>query len=139
MILAIRISGLVEIPEAARETLDRMRLKRKYSATLFHDTPENRKLILKVRNFIAYGPVDDAALATLLVARGQTPSGEPIKNPDVLIKELHKKDITTIEMKPFFRLHPPRKGIESKKHFGIGKGVLGDNGKEIVKLMERML
>jgi len=36
-------------------------------------------------------------------------------------------------------IHPPRKGIESKKHFGVGKGVLGNNKKEINKLIERML
>jgi len=36
-------------------------------------------------------------------------------------------------------LHPPRKGIESKKHFGVGKGVLGDNKEKINELLERML
>jgi large subunit ribosomal protein L30 len=43
------------------------------------------------------------------------------------------------KLKPFFRLHPPRKGIESKKHFGVGKGVLGNNGDGINDLVLRML
>ena len=39
-------------------------------------------------------------------------------------------------IKPFFRLHPPRGGINTKYHFP--KGVLGEN-KEINKLILRML
>jgi len=40
-------------------------------------------------------------------------------------------------IKPYFRLHPPRKGIKSKLHYP--KGVLGNHGEEINKLLERML
>ena len=49
------------------------------------------------------------------------------------------KKYSELNLKPFFRLHPPRGGINSKKHFGKEKGILGDNGKEINKLLERML
>src|SRR3989339_283463 len=42
-------------------------------------------------------------------------------------------------LKPFFRLHPPIKGIESKKHFGVNKGVLGNNKDKINELVRRML
>ena len=41
------------------------------------------------------------------------------------------------KLKGFFRLHPPRKGINSKLQYP--KGVLGDNKKDINKLIERML
>jgi hypothetical protein len=40
-------------------------------------------------------------------------------------------------IKPFFRLHPPRKGINSKIQYP--KGVLGNNKEDINKLIERML
>ncbi len=49
------------------------------------------------------------------------------------------KEIRGQKDKNFFRLHPPRRGIESKKHFGVGKGVLGDNGEKINELLVRML
>ncbi|KKL95423.1 hypothetical protein LCGC14_1854700, partial [marine sediment metagenome] len=42
-----------------------------------------------------------------------------------------------LNLKPFFRLHPPRKGIKSKLHFP--KGVLGDNKEKINDLVLRML
>jgi len=51
MILAIRISGLVEIPKKVNETLFRMRLRRKYAAVLLKPTEENMKLLASVRNF----------------------------------------------------------------------------------------
>ena len=62
-----------------------------------------------------------------------------IKVEDVADKLIKGEKAVNLGFKPFFRLHPPRKGIESKKHFGVGKGVLGDNGKEINKLITRML
>ena len=53
-----------------------------------------------------------------------------------LIDSRGKKN-TKGKLKPFFRLHPPRKGIKSKKHYP--KGVLGNHGKKINELLERML
>jgi len=41
------------------------------------------------------------------------------------------------ELKPFFRLHPPRGGLKNSKE-PFPKGVLGYN-KEINELVERML
>ena len=42
-------------------------------------------------------------------------------------------------LKPFFRLHSPRGGINSKAHFPVRKGVLGDNKEKINELVKRML
>ena len=58
MIIAIRISGMVEVPKDVDETLFRMRLRRKYSAVLLHQTPENLKLLKLVRDFVAYGIIN---------------------------------------------------------------------------------
>ena len=40
-------------------------------------------------------------------------------------------------LKPFFGLHPARGGIDSKYHYP--KGVLGDHGENINKLIMKML
>lgn len=138
MILVIRISGMVEIPQSVQYSLDRMRLRQKYAAVLVHDTPETRKLLEKVRNFVAFGTIGEHALEQLLNTRGERFDKKKIDAKKV-VAELAKKDLQELGVKPFFRLHPPRKGIESKKHFGTGKGVLGDHGEHIHKLMERML
>jgi large subunit ribosomal protein L30 len=138
MILVIRISGDVKIPSAVRETLYRMRLRRKYTAVLMNDSKETQALLGSVRNFVAYGEISDAALEALIEKRGQSIKKEKIDASKVA-KDLKSKPITETGLKPFFRLHPPRGGIDSKKHFGVAKGVLGDNKESINKLVERML
>lgn len=138
MILVIRISGHVNIPSKVVETLFRMRLRRKYSAVLLADSVENRKLLEHVRNFTAYGIVSDAMLEKLLETRGVRADKKPI-DVKKMVTALHTKTMAEAGLKPFFRLHPPRKGIESKKHFGINKGVLGDHKEAIDRLVERML
>ena len=90
MIIAIRISGLVEMPKEAQITLDRMRLRRKYSAILLQPTPENMKLLQHVRNFIAYGDIDQETLSLLIEKRGASLDKKKIDTKKVL-EQLDKK------------------------------------------------
>jgi ribosomal protein L30/L7E len=114
MIAVIRIKGMINLRKVVSETLDRMKLRRKYSCVIIEPTQVNLGMIKQAKDAIAYGEIDEATL-----------------------KELKEKRSTKIEN--FFRLHPPRGGIDAKKHFGVHKGVLGDNGKDINKLITRML
>ena len=173
MLIVIRISGMVDVPDNVQATLDHMRLRRKYSAVLLEDTSENIKLLRLIRDFVAFGKISSEHLSKLISLRGQAlksknknpnrPRGSGyfyslqqgtlprqslgVSNPveankidaKIVIAGLDKKSLIELGLKPFFRLHPPRGGIESKKHFGVGKGVLGDNGENINKLLERML
>ena len=138
MIIVIRISGLVDVPQKIEEALYRMRLRKKYVAVLVEETPENIKMIENVRNFVAYGHIKEQIIETLIESRGESIDKKKIDAKKV-VSQLSKKSLQELGVKPFFRLHPPRKGIESKKHFGVGKGVLGNNKEHIVKLLERML
>lgn len=139
MIIVIRISGMVDVPEKVNYTLDNINLRRKYSAILMQDTPENIKLLNVVRSFVAYGKISNENLVKLISLRGEKLDKKIKIDAETIVKNLDKKTLKEQGMKPFFRLHPPRKGIESKKHFGVGKGVLGDNKEHINKLLERML
>ncbi len=120
MIAVIRIKGQIGLKSKVKETLERLRLRKKYVCVVF-DKPNDAQMgmVKKVKDFIAFGEIDDATYKKLVGTRG-------------------KKDIKG-NLKPFFRLHPPRGGIDAKKHFGVKKGVLGNQGKEINKLIERML
>ena len=138
MILAIRISGMVSINRDSQETLYRMRLRRKYAATLIEDTPQNRKMLEGVRNLIAFGDVSKETIRELLEKRAEGVEGKKF-DVDKVMESIGKKSLSELGVKPFFRLHPPRGGIESKRHFGIGRGVLGDHKEAINKLVERML
>jgi len=137
MILVIRIRGMIDIPGNVRETLHRMRIRRKYSAVLMEDNENNRKLLRSVRNYVSYGIIGDEMLEKLIRERGVSVDGKKI-DAKKIVEGLNKKKIGDLGLKPFFRLHPPRKGIESKKHYGVGKGVLGEH-KDIDELVGRML
>ncbi len=136
MLLLIRISGLVEMPSDAQETLFRMRLRKKYSAILLKETEGNMKLLQHIRNFVAYGPIDASTLELLISKRGKSPDNKKVDSKKAA-ELIAKEGIEKSGIKPFFRLHPPRGGIKSKLHFP--KGVLGDNGEDINKLVRRML
>jgi large subunit ribosomal protein L30 len=135
-IFVIRISGMINIPKEVSETLFRLKLRRKYSAVILEDNSENKKLLRKLRDYVAYGTISKEMLEKLIKVRGQSKEEINVKR---VAEEIANKNTGNLEIKPFFRLHPPRGGIESKKHFGVGKGVLGDNKDKINLLLERML
>ena len=138
MILVIRISGLVEVPSDVQEALFRMRLRRKYAAVLVQRTPETDKLLQKVRSFVAYGDITTDGIKELIKARGIS-TNEKKLDADKIVEQLDKKKLEELGIKPFFRLHPPRGGIDSKIHFPKKKGVLGDHQDKIIDLLRRML
>lgn len=138
MLIAIRISGQVHLTEEVEETLDRINLKRKYAAVLLSETSENKKLLKKIRNYVSYGEIKTETLSKLLAARAQSIDKSKKIDARKVMGEIEKKSLKDLGLKPFFRLHPPRGGIDAKKHAGVNKGVLGEN-KNINELVERML
>ena len=115
MIAVIRIHGRVELRKGIVETLHRLRIRKKYSCIVLENpTKEQLGMIKKVRDFVAYGEINKETYEELKKKRGK-------------------------KSKLFFSLHPPRGGIDAKKHFGVKKGVLGDNKDKINDLIRRML
>lgn len=139
MILVIRISGLVDVSSDVNETLFRMRLRKKYTAVLLKDNELNRKLLQKVRNYVAFGNISKEDITMLLEKRAQLVDKKKKLDVKKVLEGIDKHNLLDLGVKPFFRLHPPRKGIDSKLHFGVRKGVLGDNKDKIAELMRRML
>lgn len=113
MICVIRIHGRVGLDKKIIDTLDRLRLRKKYSCVVLEPTKESMGMVKKVENQVAYGEISED-----------------------LYKKLVEKRKTKI--KNFFRLHPPRGGVKSTKlHFP--KGILGNNKDKLNKLVEKML
>jgi len=109
----IRITGEVGLRKDIIETFNRLRLRKKYSCIIIEKpNKEQLGMIKKVRDFVAYGDIEEK-----------------------IYKKLIEKRKTKI--KNFFRLHPPRGGIKTKIHFP--KGALGDHKEKINELIERML
>jgi large subunit ribosomal protein L30 len=138
MICIIRIRGQVKIDRDVKETLERLRLGKKYTCVVINPNKEQLGMIKKLRNFVAFGNMNKDVFEKLIDTRGQKINKDKKVDSKKVIEELEKgKTYEFLNLKPFFRLHPPRKGINSKKHFP--KGVLGDNGEKINDLVLRML
>jgi len=140
LIAVIRIAGLVKIRKDIEETLNRMRLRRKYSCVLFRPTKDSLGMIKKVKDYIAYGEIDKKTLTNLLKSRAESINGGKraleIDFEKAAEDLMNGKSLKDLKLKSFFRLHPPRKGIKSKLKYP--KGVLGEN-KKINELINRML
>ncbi|MFW6282997.1 MAG: uL30 family ribosomal protein [Minisyncoccales bacterium] len=140
MIAIIRIKGKTEIRQTIEETLKRLRLRSKYSCVIVPQTPEYMGMIKKVKDYVAYGNVKNETFEKIVEKRGQPIDKTKKINPKDAVKEIQKgKKYEELNLKPYFRLHPARGGIDTKKHFGVGKGVLGNHKENINKLIERML
>ena len=140
MIAIIRNKGQVKVRKDVKETLDRLRIRRKYACVVIKRTEENMGMVNKVKDFVAYGQINPEVFVELVNKRGQTTNKAKKIDLKKAAEEIFKgKSYDSEGIKPFFRLHPPRGGIDSKKHFGVGKGVLGDNQDKINDLIRRML
>ena len=138
MICIIRIRGKVKIDRDVKETLERLRLGKKYTCVVINPNKEQWGLIKKLRAFVALGHIRKEVFEKLIGTRGQKIDKKKKIDSKKIIEELEKgKTYESLNLKPFFRLHPPRGGINSKLHFP--KGVLGDNGEKINDLVLRML
>ena len=137
MIAVIRISGMVKNPKVINATLDKLRLRRKYSCVIVKETKEIMGMIKKVRNDVAYGTINEETLKELIEKRGQLLDKTKKIDEGKIAKEILEKEKSE-DIKPFFRLHPARGGIKSSKmHFP--KGVLGNHKEHINDLIRRMI
>ena len=138
MICIIRIRGETKIDGDVKETFDRLRLRKKYSCIVINPNKEQIGMIRKLEDFTAFGEIKKDIFEKLIDARGQKINKEKKIDSKKAIEELEKgKKYEDLNLKPFFRLHPPRGGIKSKIHFP--KGILGNNGEKINDLVLRML
>lgn len=139
MIAIIRISGQVKIRKEIGETLSRLRMRKKYVCVLIDEKDKIKMGMLnKVKDYVAFGEIEKGMLTRLIEKRGKRIDKKEIKEPEKIAEKTLNNKKLPAELKPFFRLHSPRKGLKSsKKQFP--RGVLGNHKQEINKLIERML
>jgi large subunit ribosomal protein L30 len=144
----ILIRGMVNLSPDVKKTLELLRLKQKHACVVIDNTEVNRGMVQRVKDYTTYGTIDEAFFVEMLEKRGQTIGKEDIKvDYKKLAKEffagkLKLRDFeTNYQVKPFFRLHPPKGGFERggiKMPFAK-KGVLGQREDAISVLIAKML
>ncbi|MCG7840314.1 MAG: 50S ribosomal protein L30 [Methanomassiliicoccales archaeon] len=150
---AIRIRGHSGVKGDIEDTMLMLRLTRANHCVVLQETPEIKGMLMKAKDYITWGEVSEETLARMIKFRGRLIGDKPID--DEVVKEstpfgsimafakgVSKGETKYSEMKdvkPLFRLSPPRKGYEGvKRGFGAG-GALGYRGEEINDLISRMI
>ncbi|MCD6373765.1 MAG: 50S ribosomal protein L30 [Thermococcus sp.] len=149
----IRLRSGIRAKGEVRDTLAMLRLHRINHLVIIDDTPSYKGMVQKVKDYITWGEIDKETLAKLLRKRGRLIGNKPVTEEYVQEKlgmgidefaekvvkgEMKLTDLPNI--KPVFRLHPPRGGLKgSKKRSFKEGGALGYRGEKINELIERML
>ena len=151
MFAVIRISGTVNSGRDVEDTLKMLRLKAPNNCVLVPEDVNFKGMLSHVKDFITWGEIDKGTLVKLLEKRLRLMGEKKIddkslkeatgfdsfeKLADELIKGKKLKDFE--KLKPVLRLTPPSKGFKSTRE-GFPRGDLGHRGKEINKLLERMM
>ncbi|MDR3292345.1 MAG: 50S ribosomal protein L30 [Methanobrevibacter sp.] len=151
MFFVVRVRGTTGVKKDITTTLDMLRLNRINHGVLIQDNPSYKGMLQKAKDYITWGEIEPKILVDLISKRGKlsgnvTITEEYIKeNTDyssieelanaLLNAEIKAEDV---DMKPVFRLHPPRKGYEGiRQSFNEG-GSLGFRGDSINNLLKKM-
>ncbi|MCS7097004.1 MAG: 50S ribosomal protein L30 [Candidatus Methanomethylicia archaeon] len=154
LIAVIRIRGTVNVPKAYEDTLKMLRLHKPNHMRIIKATSTIIGMIKKVESYITWGEIDLDVLEQVFTKRGEVIGGKKLTNEIVKeklglsgIREFAEKvfngeiDVNKIKwFKPVFRLTPPSGGFKkSVKSFYSSNGELGYRGREINKLIVRMI
>ncbi len=125
----ILVRGMVKVVKPVKETLMMLNLHRKNHCVVIEDTPTYKGMLLRVKDYITWGPIDDATFTELVQKRGQL-SDDRSKGVEINGKKY----------KRYFALAPPlkgfgRKGIKTAFNVSGGLGYRGDKINDLVKRM----
>ncbi|HDR73393.1 MAG TPA: 50S ribosomal protein L30 [Methanoculleus sp.] len=152
MYAIVQVRGTVKTRREIKDTLKMLRLHHVNHCVLVPDSPAYLGMIRKVKDFVAYGEVDEATLAQILRTRGRLTGNirltdeyvaahTPFEDIDGFARGLAAGSAKMTDvpgLKPVIRLHPPRKGYRSIKRTYQQGGALGYYGPEINSLLYKM-
>jgi len=137
MFAVVRLRGEVNTRPEIRDTLDMLRISRINHCVVVKEDPHFRGMIQKVKDYVAWGKIDEETLAMLLERRGRLSGNRRLTEQFLKekgyasVKELAVAvntgtvNLKDLGIKPVFRLHPARKGLKSTKKTARQGGDLG--------------
>jgi len=149
----IRVRGVNGVRREIRVTLDMLRLNRNCQATLIENKSSNVGMLRKARNQLAWGEASKETVVSLLRERGRLIGNKKLTDEyakrvgyeslDKLAEAIHKLEVQYSglpDIKPVFRLRPPKKGYRGKvKRSYTRAGITGYRGELINDLIRRMI
>ena len=149
----VRIRGHSGVRAEIEDTMRMLRLTRANHCVVLPETEEIKGMLQKAKDHITWGEVSEETLARMIKFRGRLVGDRPIDDETVkestpfgsimaFAKGIAKGEAKYVDMKdvkPLFRLSPPKKGYEGiKRAYGAG-GALGYRGEGINDLISRMI
>ena len=150
---AIRVRGSINVKPDIKRTLELFRLNKVNHCVLLEGNNINKGMLQVAKDYVTWGEIEKSVLSKLIKTRGRLEGEKKISDDYIKsttsydnIEKLSKaiidnnfkySDISNI--KPIFRLNPPKNGYNSIKRSFINKGALGYRGKEINNLLTRMI
>ncbi len=152
MYLAIKIRGSVGTEKSARTTFTNLNLTKNNGCMVYPENSNYLGMLNAVKDYIAYGIISKDDFTAILEKKAYVGPKKlkdaltdlDYKNIESLVRDLFdgKTSIAALKKKGLkvpFRLKAPSKGYKGiKKGFNQG-GELGFHGKEINKLLKKML
>ncbi len=149
----IRVRGTVNVRHDIKKTLQMLRLHRVNHCVIVEENETFKGMLQKAKDYITWGELDKDTLVELIKKRGRLIGDRPVDDEYIKSSTPYKsveefaeaiidgkiryRDLPDI--KPVFRLSPPRKGYEGiKRAYSVG-GALGYRGKDINDLIKRMM
>ncbi|VVB61510.1 50S ribosomal protein L30 [uncultured archaeon] len=149
----VRVRGTVNIKPDIKKTMQLLRLTRVNHCVLLEENVVYNGMLHMVKDYTTWGEINKETLAKLISARGKLIGDKPLTieylkgatpyhsfeklSEAILDNKVKYKEIP--EIKPVFRLNPPKKGHRTIKRSFVNKGSLGYRKDGINKLIERML
>jgi large subunit ribosomal protein L30 len=138
-IAVILVRGTVGVFHEIKDTLLMLNLTRKNNCVVLNDTPINRGMLQKVKDYVTFGDITKETFKELVSKRGKE-----FKSRETDSKKKYSYKFLEADgkkYKKYFTLNPPRKGFGRKGikvSFKAG-GALGNREGKINDLIMRML
>lgn len=148
----VRVRGVSDVFREINETLKMLHLNRSCHATLIDNRPAYLGMLRKAQNQVTWGEVSKETIRLLLKKRGMLIGNKRLTDQyaqemgyeslDALAEAIYKLEVEFNRLpniKPLFRLHPPKHGYKAKvkRSYSAG-GVTGYRGEAINGLIKRM-
>ncbi|KYK23950.1 50S ribosomal protein L30 [Thermoplasmatales archaeon SM1-50] len=149
----IRVRGTLNVKPDIRKTMELLRLTHVNNCVLLEENDVYKGMLQMVKDYTTWGEINKETLLKLLSLRGKLVGEKPLTeeylkkatpyhsfeklSQALLENTVRYKEIP--EIKPYFRLTPPKKGYRTVKRAFVNKGSLGYRKEKINTLIERML
>ncbi|MBN3037481.1 MAG: 50S ribosomal protein L30 [Candidatus Diapherotrites archaeon] len=150
-IAVVMVKGLINTPQTVKDTLKMINLTKVNHCVVIDDRKEYKGMLQKAKDCITWGEVSGDIVVRLLDKRGRIVGDRKLSEEwlkDHNFKSIQafadsfmkfEAELRDLDVKPVFRLGPPKKGYKTtKKTFRQG-GDLGYRGEAINDLLARMV